>query len=105
MPRLVEGSCPGSILENCIASTSIFFAKLLRAIRWMPWRREAMKDVAGCDKPRGAASKPRSADFRMGKPGARNGASPTPEYIGREGLTGGSETSHYPEERKANATP
>ena len=24
---------------------------------WMPWRREAMKDVARCDKPRGAASR------------------------------------------------
>jgi len=23
---------------------------------WMPWRQEAMKDVASCDKPRGAAS-------------------------------------------------
>ena len=23
--------------------------------RWMPWHREAMKDVASCDKPRGAA--------------------------------------------------
>jgi hypothetical protein len=23
--------------------------------RWMPWRREATKGVAGCDKPRGAA--------------------------------------------------
>ena len=24
---------------------------------WMPWHREAMKDVARCEKPRGAASK------------------------------------------------
>jgi hypothetical protein len=23
---------------------------------WMPWRQEAMKDVDGCDKPRGAAT-------------------------------------------------
>ena len=29
--------------------------KLLRACWWMPWQREAMKDVASCDKPRGAA--------------------------------------------------
>ena len=34
----------------------------------MPWLQEAMKDVASCDKPRGAASKLRSGDFRMGKP-------------------------------------
>ncbi len=28
-----------------------------KSIWWMPWRREAMKDVARCDKPRGAASR------------------------------------------------
>ena len=27
-----------------------------KGIWWMPWRREAMKDVARCDKPRGGAS-------------------------------------------------
>ena len=31
--------------------------KCLKSIRWMPWRREAMKDVVGCDKPWGAANK------------------------------------------------
>jgi len=36
----------------------------------MPWRREAMKDVARCDKPRGGASTRRSADLRMGQPTA-----------------------------------
>ena len=25
--------------------------------RWMPWCQEAMKDVASCDKPRGAANR------------------------------------------------
>jgi len=30
--------------------------KCLKGIRWMPWRREAMKDVVRCDKPRGAAN-------------------------------------------------
>ena len=28
-----------------------------KGIRWMPWRQEAMKDVARCDKPWGAASR------------------------------------------------
>lgn len=28
-----------------------------KGIRWMPWHQEAMKDVARCEKPRGAASK------------------------------------------------
>ena len=30
--------------------------KRLKGIWWMPWRREAKKDVARCDKPRGGAS-------------------------------------------------
>jgi hypothetical protein len=28
-----------------------------KGIRWMPWRQEAKKDVARCEKPRGAASR------------------------------------------------
>ena len=39
-----------------------------KSIRRMPWHREPKKDVTSCDKPRGAANKLRSADFRMGKP-------------------------------------
>ncbi len=31
--------------------------KCLKSIWWMPWRQEAMKDVARCEKPRGAASR------------------------------------------------
>ena len=31
--------------------------KQVKSIWWMPWRREAMKDVARCDKPRGAVSR------------------------------------------------
>ena len=27
-----------------------FMVKLLRACVWMPWRKEAMKDVVSCDK-------------------------------------------------------
>ena len=34
----------------------------------MPWHWEPMKDVTSCDKLRGGAHIPRSADFRMGKP-------------------------------------
>ncbi len=29
--------------------------KDIKGHRWMPWLVEAMKDVSGCDKPRGAA--------------------------------------------------
>ena len=40
--------------------------QVTKGARWMPWRRKAMKDVADCDKPRGAVSRLRSGDFRMG---------------------------------------
>ncbi len=47
----------------------------------------------------------RSADVRMGKPGTRHGVSPLHERIVQEEGTGGIETSQYPEEKKATATP
>ncbi len=31
--------------------------KDIKGHRWMPWLVEAMKDVLGCEKPRGAAKK------------------------------------------------
>ena len=36
----------------------------------MPWDKEAMKDVARCDKPRLAVSRLLPGDLRMGKPTA-----------------------------------
>ena len=36
---------------------------------WMPWHHTPTKDVASCEKLRGAASRHRSVDIRMGKPG------------------------------------
>jgi len=32
-----------------------FYGQAKKGKRWMPWRHEAMKDVASCDKPREAA--------------------------------------------------
>ena len=43
---------------------------------WMPWHRLPMKDVVSCEKLRGAASRHRSEDLRMGKPGWGNTQSP-----------------------------
>src|SRR2546421_12175505 len=63
--------------------------------RWMPWRREATKDVASCEKPRGAASRPRSGDIRMGEPGRGHARSSRTESIGVWTRTGGTETSQY----------
>jgi hypothetical protein len=70
--------------------------------RWMPWRREAMKDVASCDKPRGAASRHRSEDVRMGEPGWGNAQSSLTEFIGQGTRTGGTETSQYLEGKEIN---
>ena len=41
----------------------------------------------------------------MGKPCTRHGVQLLPEKIGQVEGTGGIETSDYPEERKATATP
>src|SRR6476659_2261530 len=46
-------------LENSIAtSTHVLFDQENKSTRWMPWRQEPMKDVGGCDKPRGGADQP-----------------------------------------------
>ena len=66
----------------------------------MPWHHTPTKDVASCDKLRGAASRHRFVDDRMGKPGRSNVLSPTDEYIVCEEGTGGTETSKYPQEEK-----
>ena len=66
----------------------------------MSWHRKAKKDVAGCDKPRGAASKRRSEDFRMGKPVQVNAWSLHGEYIAMQGAPG--EVKHLSTRRKRN---
>ena len=33
------------------------FGQVPKGRRWMPWRQEAMKDVASCEKPRGVAKR------------------------------------------------
>jgi hypothetical protein len=34
-----------------------FCGQATKGAWWMPWQKQAMKDVASCDKPRGAASR------------------------------------------------
>ncbi len=41
----------------------------------------------------------------MGKPSAGNAALPLSEHIGEAEVSGGSETSQYPEESKSTETP
>ena len=67
----------------------------------MPRLSEAKKDVISCEKPRGGANIPRSADIRMGQPTARGCGILT--IVRRR--TRGTETSHYPEEKKTKVIP
>ena len=57
-----------------------------------------MKDAASCDKPRGAASRRRSGDFRMGKPDAGQAASSVAEFMGHGSQRG--EVNHLSTLRK-----
>ena len=66
----------------------------------MPWLSEATKDVISCEKPWGEANTHRSADFRMGQPNASDCI--TAQSAGQ---TRGTETSHYPEEKKTIVIP
>ena len=72
----------------------------------MPWRQEAMKDVASCDKLRGAA---KQALIRRCPNGATQlGSYPgiiCTEYIGCEKRTKGTETSQYLQEEKSTEIP
>ena len=70
-----------------------------KCTRWMPRHESAMKDVASCEKLRGAASERRSGDVRMGKPVRGHTLSPEREP------TQGTETSKYLQEEKSNEIP
>ncbi len=50
----------------------------------MPWHYMTKKDVTTCEKLRGAGSKHRSVDIRMGKPGTSNVVSSIRENIAYE---------------------
>ena len=88
-----------SVARRCSPSVC---GQATKGERWMPWRREATKGVASCDKPRGAASRPRSEDARMGEPGWGNAHSSVIESIGHGTRTGGTETSQYLEGKEIN---
>jgi hypothetical protein len=90
-----------SVARRCSPSRSIR-GQATKSERWMPWRREATKDVASCDKPRGAASRHRSGDVRMGEPGWGNAHSSVAKFIGHGTRTGGTETSQYLEGKESN---
>src|SRR5262249_61269284 len=84
---------------------SVIRGQATKGERWMPWRQEAMKGVASCDKPRGAASRLRSEDARMGKPGWGNAQSSATESIGDVTRTEGTKQSQYIDEEKKDSIP
>ena len=61
--------------------------------RGMPRRQEPRKDVADCEKPRGAVSGRRAGDVRMRQRAGGHAPAPRAESIGAWGGTGGTETS------------
>ena len=53
-------------VENCTVDASILLIlqlmkkvlwQVTKCARWMPWHQEPMKDVGGCEKPRGAVNR------------------------------------------------
>ena len=71
----------------------------------MPWRQEPKKDVVSCEKPRRAANKYRPGDIRMGEPITSNVVISIAEKDRLLKASGRTETSKYPEEKKAKAIP
>ena len=57
------------LLAGRVESLGRIVSQAIKCIRWMPRHKPATKDVASCEKPRGAASERRSGGIRMGQPG------------------------------------
>ena len=68
----------------------------------MPRRQEPKKDAVSSEMPRGAVSRHRSVDIRMGQPIWSHIQISHVEYIDMEKASRGTETSKYPEEKKEN---
>ena len=71
----------------------------------MPWRQKAMKDVASCEKPRGAANRRSIRGCPNGETHEGKALVSLAESIGQWKPTQGSETSQYLEEKKSNEIP
>ena len=44
------------VLVLCLLEYQGCVFEVFKGRRWMPWHQEPMKDVGGCDKPRGAVN-------------------------------------------------
>ena len=58
-----------TILLRLVSGSRTTRNQATKSTGWMPWHHTPTKDVASCEKLRGAASRHRSVDIRMGKPG------------------------------------
>ena len=78
-PRAEDlGSTASVKLENCTKAKRVICTDRAygrggahrqdaKGTRWMPWHQEPMKDVDGCDKPRGAAERALIRGFPNGE--------------------------------------
>ena len=71
----------------------------------MPWQKQAMKDVASCDKLRGAAHRRYIRRFPNGETHYGKTLVHPAEYIGGNERTQGSEPSQYLKEKKETSIP
>ena len=86
-----------TVVGNCGQAT--------KGAGWMSWHREATKDAVACEKLREAGKRALirrspNEETRLGNP-----QSLTAERIGGVGRTRGTETSHYPQEKKETSIP
>lgn len=72
---------------------------------WMSWHREATKDVVACDKPGEAGKRALIPGFPNEETRLATSQSLLPECIGQVERTRGTETSHYPQEKKETSIP
>jgi hypothetical protein len=49
------GMTVGGVITQDRCASSKFYGQATKGAWWMPWQKQAKKDVASCDKPRGAA--------------------------------------------------
>ena len=90
------------IIREPEEKTIFFIGQANKSARGMPWHQEPTKDVTSCEKPRGAAHKPRSVDIRMGEPGT---AIPCQRALNQIGVRGDPpELKHLSRARKRNQT-
>jgi len=76
-----------------------------KGVWWMPWHREAMKDVVACDMLREAGKRASIRRFLNAETRRSDPPSLYGECIAVIELTWGTETSKYPEEKKETSIP